>query len=71
MRILLEFLYSDITIRNSFEQYKIYDYNARKVRDMINNLKPFIDNIETKDEYLLIRICELKERIEFYNNTDY
>lgn len=71
VRILLNFLYSDITIRNSFQEYKIYDYNATKVKDMVNNLKPFIDSIKTKDEYLLIRIAELKEKIEFYNNTDY
>lgn len=69
--ILLGFLYSDFIIRNSFERYKIYDSNASKVKDMVNNLIPFIDSIETNDKCLLYRIKELREKIEFYNNTNY
>ena len=71
IRILLFFLNSENTIRNAFQEYKIYDYNAKKLKDMVNNLIPFIDNIETNDKYLLSRVKELRERIEFYNNINY
>ena len=71
IRIFLFFLNSKTIIYNAFQKYKIYDYNAKELKDMVNNLIPFVDSIETNDKYLLDRIKELRERIEFYNNTDY
>ncbi|MEI0550775.1 AAA family ATPase [Brachyspira intermedia] len=71
IRIFLFFLNSETIIYNAFQEYKIYDYNAKELKDMVNNLIPFLDSIVTYDKYLLNRVKELRERIRFYNNINY
>ena len=70
LRLITKDVFS-IRIFLFFLNSKTIIYNAKELKDMVNNLIPFVDSIETNDKYLLDRIKELRERIEFYNNTDY
>ncbi|MEI0799509.1 hypothetical protein R4Q14_14455 [Brachyspira intermedia] len=55
---------------NYFTCYIEYDNSINSIKDMINNLIPFIDSIQTEDKCFQYQIKELRNKIEEYNKDN-
>ncbi|SUW04492.1 P-loop NTPase fold protein [Brachyspira pilosicoli] len=58
----------DIYILDYYYNYYREYYNS--IKDMINNLIPFIDSIQTEDKCFQYQITELRNKIEEYNKSN-
>lgn len=53
-----------------YNYYREYDNSINSIKDMINNLIPFIDSIQTEDKCFQYQITELRNKIEEYNKSN-
>ncbi|MEI0609764.1 AAA family ATPase [Brachyspira pilosicoli] len=58
------------TLYDYYNYYITYDNSINSIKDMINNLIPFIDSIQTEDKCFQYQIKELRNKIEEYNKDN-
>ena len=63
-------VFNAYSLYDYYNHYREYDNSINSIKDMINNLIPFIDSIQTEDKCFQYQITELRNKIEEYNKTN-